>query len=193
MPSKACLRPRPRLRPAGCAARAVSSRILAAAAPGPGRVGWAQGRDSAFGVCRERPCGKMLQRAFLRRVPRRLLCSSSATTVSPKADAPQPNPNSDTWIKVGGLVTSTAIVMFGAVKIADKAADIAESAGQRAEKIADKAAESAKEIALLSKAGSTEEAAALKKTEKMAHAAALGSANGATDALKSRWWILWPW
>ena len=135
----------------------------------------------------------MLQRAFLGRVPRRLLCSSSATTVSPKADAPQPNPNSDTWIKVGGLVASTAIVMFGAVKIADKAADIAESAGQRAEKIADKAAESAKEIALLSKAGSAEEAAALKKTEKMAHAAALGSANGATDALKSRWWILWPW
>jgi len=117
----------------------------------------------------------MLQRAFLRRVPRRLLCSSSATTVSPKADAPQPNPNSDTWIKVGGLVTSTAIVMFGAVKIADKVA------------------ESAKEIALLSKAGSAEEAATLKKTEKMAHAAALGSANGATDALKSRWWILWPW
>ena len=76
--------------------------------------------------------------------------------------------------------------MFGAEKIADKA-------GQHAEKIADKAAESAEKIALLSKAGSAEEAATLKKTEKMAHAAALGSANGATDTLKSRWWILWPW
>ena len=39
-------------------------------------------------------------------------------------------------------------------------------------------------MALLSKAGSSEEAATLKKTEKMAHAAALGLANGATDALK---------
>jgi hypothetical protein len=45
-----------------------------------------------------------------------------------------------------------------------------------------------KEYAVLSKAGSAEEAAALKKTEVMAHVAALGSANGASDALKSRWW-----
>ena len=46
----------------------------------------------------------------------------------------------------------------------------------------------AKDIAMLSKAGSAEEAASLMKTEKMAHAAALGSAHGASDALKARWW-----
>ena len=45
-----------------------------------------------------------------------------------------------------------------------------------------------KDYAVLSKAGSAEETAALRKTEVMAHAAALGSANGASDALQSRWW-----
>ena len=49
-------------------------------------------------------------------------------------------------------------------------------------------AQTVKEYALLSKAGSAEEAAALKKTEVMAHAAARGSANGASDALQSHWW-----
>ena len=107
-------------------------------------------------------------------------------------------------LKVSGLVIATSIVMLGADRIAGKAEKIADKAGERAEKIADKAGERAKEIAdkagerakeiaLLSKPGSAEEAATLKKTEKLAHAAALGSANGATDALKSRWWILWPW
>jgi fructose/tagatose bisphosphate aldolase len=43
----------------------------------------------------------------------------------------------------------------------------------------------AKDIAML---GSAEEATSLMKTEKMAHAAALGSAHGASDALKARWW-----
>lgn len=57
-----------------------------------------------------------------------------------------------------------------------------------AKDIADKTGQTAKEIAMLSKAGSAEEAELLKKTEKMAHAAALGSANGASDALKTRWW-----
>jgi len=57
-----------------------------------------------------------------------------------------------------------------------------ESAGE----IVDKVGETSEKRVLLSKAGSAEEAATLKKTEKMAHAAALGSANGATDALKSR-------
>ena len=46
----------------------------------------------------------------------------------------------------------------------------------------------AKDIAMLSKAGSAEEAESLKKTAKMARAAALGSAHGASDALKARWW-----
>ena len=49
-------------------------------------------------------------------------------------------------------------------------------------------AQTVKDYAVLSKAGSAEEAAALRKTEVMAHAAALGSANGASDALQSRWW-----
>jgi len=57
-----------------------------------------------------------------------------------------------------------------------------------AERIAEKTGQTAKDIALLSKAGSAEEAELLKKTEKVAHAAALGSANGASDALKTRWW-----
>lgn len=57
-----------------------------------------------------------------------------------------------------------------------------------AERIAHETGQTAKEIAMLSKAGSAEEAELLKKTEKMAHAAALGSANGASDALKTRWW-----
>ena len=80
----------------------------------------------------------------------------------------------------------TTIVMSGAEKIADKAV-------QGAMEISEKAVQGAEKIALLSKAGSSEEAAMLKMTEKMAHAAALGSANGATDALKSEWWILWSW
>ena len=46
----------------------------------------------------------------------------------------------------------------------------------------------AKDIAMLSKAGSAEKDASLMKAEKMAHAAALGSAHGASDALKTRWW-----
>ena len=46
----------------------------------------------------------------------------------------------------------------------------------------------AKDIVTLSKAGSVEEAESLKKAEKMARAAALGSAHGASDALKARWW-----
>jgi hypothetical protein len=46
----------------------------------------------------------------------------------------------------------------------------------------------AKDIAMLSKAGSAEEAASLKKAEKMARAAALGSAHGASDTFKARWW-----
>ena len=71
--------------------------------------------------------------------------------------------------------------------------EISDKAVQGAMEISDKAVQGAEKIALLSMAGSSEEAATLKKTEKMAHAAALGSANGATDALKSRWWILWPW
>ena len=73
---------------------------------------------------------------------------------------------------IGGLtVLGTAlVVMIGAERIADKT-------GQTAER-----------IALLSKAGSAEEAELLKKTEKVAHAVALGSANGASDALKTRWW-----
>ena len=66
--------------------------------------------------------------------------------------------------------------------IALTAKDIANQAGQRAEN-----------IARMSKSGSAEEKEALEKTEKMAHAAALGSANGASDALKNRWWLLWPW
>ena len=48
---------------------------------------------------------------------------------------------------------------------------------------------SVKEYAVLSKSGSAEEAAALKKTEVMAHAAARGTTNGASDALQSRWWL----
>jgi hypothetical protein len=77
---------------------------------------------------------------------------------------------------IGGLTVlgtslgTAAIVMSGAK-------DIAHETGQ-----------TAKEIAMLSKAGSAEEAELLKKNEKMAHAAALGSANGASDALKTRWW-----
>ena len=47
----------------------------------------------------------------------------------------------------------------------------------------------AKDIVTLSKAGSAEEAESLKKAEKMARAAALGSAHGASDALKTRWWL----
>ena len=46
----------------------------------------------------------------------------------------------------------------------------------------------AKDIVTLSKAGSVEEAESLNKEEKMARAAALGSAHGASDALKARWW-----
>jgi hypothetical protein len=61
------------------------------------------------------------------------------------------------------------------------------------ERIADKAGQTAKDIAMISKSGSAEEQAVLDKTEKMAHAAALGSANGASEALKNRWWLLWPW
>ena len=127
---------------------------------------------------------KMLKRAFLHRGHqghrnlRRLLSSSA---------------DNDTLIKASALVIATSIVMLGAVKIVDQLDKIWDKAGQRAKEIADKAAESAKEIALLSKAGSAEEAATPKNTEKMAHAAALGSANGATDALKSTWWVLWPW
>jgi len=84
---------------------------------------------------------------------------------------------------IGGLtVLGTAlVVMIGAERIADKT-------GQTAKDIADKTGQTAKEIAMLSKAGSAEEAELLKKTEKVAHAAALGSANGASDALKTRWW-----
>jgi len=84
---------------------------------------------------------------------------------------------------IGGLtVLGTAgIVMIGAERIADKT-------GQTAKEIADKTGQTAERIALLSKAGSAEEAELLKKTEKVAHAVALGSANGASDALKTRWW-----
>jgi hypothetical protein len=82
--------------------------------------------------------------------------------------------------------------MLGIGRIVDKKLDTAEKIAyiklETAEKIAYITLKSAVSIA-----GSTEEAATLKKTEKMAHAAALGSANGATDALKSRWWVLWPW
>jgi len=49
-----------------------------------------------------------------------------------------------------------------------------------------------KDIATISKLGSAEEQETLKKTEKIAHAAALGSANGASEALKNSWWFLWP-
>ena len=63
---------------------------------------------------------------------------------------------------------------------------------QTAERIADKTGQTAEKIATISKFGSAEEQETLKKTEKMAHAAALGSANGASDALKNRWWFLWP-
>jgi len=108
----------------------------------------------------------MLKRAFLHRGHQGH--RSMRRLLSSSAD-------NDTLVKASALVIATSIVMLGAVKIVDTVA------------------QSAKEIALLSKAGSAEEAATLKKTEKMAHAAALGSANGATDALKSRWWVLWPW
>jgi len=61
------------------------------------------------------------------------------------------------------------------------------------ERIADKACQTAKDIAMISKSGSAEEQAVLDKTEKMVYAAAPGSANGASEALKNRWWLLWPW
>ena len=139
---------------------------------------------------------------------------------SPLLSTPlKPNPDIDALIKASGLVIVTSIVILGAVKITDiwlesslkiahikleTAVKIADIWLESAEKIAvikletageivDKVGETAEKRVLLSKAGSTEEAATLKKTEKMAHAAALGSANGATDALKSRWWVLWPW
>ena len=121
----------------------------------------------------------------------------ASQTAPPLSSPLQPNPSNDTLVKVSGLVIATSIVMLGAVKIVDQVDKIVSKAGQCAKEtaveVADKAAQSAEKIALLSKAGSAEEAATLKKTEKMAHAAALGSANGATDALKSRWWVLWPW
>ena len=83
-----------------------------------------------------------------------------------------------------------AVTVLGSVLII---AQIADKAGQKAEHIADRAGQTAVNIARMSRSGSAEEKEALEKTEKMAHAAALGSANGASDALKNRWWLLWPW
>ena len=65
-------------------------------------------------------------------------------------------------------------------------------AGQTALEIAVEARQSAKEIAMLSKVGSAEEAESLKKTENLARAAARGSVIGASDAVKTRWWVSWP-
>ena len=65
-------------------------------------------------------------------------------------------------------------------------------AGQTAERIVVKAGQSAERIAMLSKVGSAEEAETLKKTENLARAAARGSVIGASDAVKTRWWVSWP-
>ena len=54
------------------------------------------------------------------------------------------------------------------------------------------AGQAAKEIAILSKVGSAEEAETLKKTENLARAASRGSVIGASDAVKTRWWVSWP-
>jgi hypothetical protein len=92
------------------------------------------------------------------------------------------------------IVAGTAMAtILGTASIAGQTAkEIADKAGQSAERIADKAGQSAERIAILSKVGSAEEAETLKKTENLARAAALGSVIGASDAVKTRWWVSWP-
>ena len=85
------------------------------------------------------------------------------------------------------------VTILGTALIAGQTAlEIAVKAGQSAERIAVEAGQTAKEIAMLSKVGSAEEAESLKKTENLARAAARGSVIGASDAVKTRWWVSWP-
>ena len=106
---------------------------------------------------------------------------------------PQQDASKNELKKVCVITAGAVLLGLGSVHtLAQTAKDIAKTTGQTAERIADKTGQTAKDIAMISKSGSAEEQAVLDKTEKMAHAAALGSANGASEALKNSWWFLWP-
>ena len=85
------------------------------------------------------------------------------------------------------------VTILGTALIARQTAlYIAKKNGETALYIAEKNGQTALYIAMLSKVGSAEEAETLKKTENLARAAARGSVIGASDAVKTRWWVSWP-